>query len=89
MIIYLILEIFSTNREKKQYWKLLQAELLCVNEKIIYNNAKKLYRFVTNYPKSPLAQRCCNFSLLEEKCNEYIKNKRGVNNFGKQFGDTF
>lgn len=66
---------FSTNREKKQYWKLLQAELSCVNEKILCNNAAKLYRFVTNYPQSSIAQRCCNFILLEEKCNKYIKNQ--------------
>lgn len=66
---------FLTNREKKQYWKLLQAELACINEKVLFNNAKKLYSFVTNYPQSPLAKRCCNFALLEEKCNEYIKNK--------------
>ena len=65
---------FSTNREKKQYWKLLQTELLCINERILFNNAEKLYRFVTHYPNSPLAQRCCNYALLEEKCKEYKTN---------------
>lgn len=63
---------FSTNREKKQYWKLLQTELSCINEKILCNNAEKLYRFAINYPNSPIAQRCCNFTLLEKLCNEYI-----------------
>ena len=62
---------FSSNREKKQYWKLLQTELSCINEKIIYHNAEKLYRFVTQYPDSPLAKRCCKYKLLEKKCNEY------------------
>ena len=66
---------FSTNREKKQYWKLLQSELSCINEKVICNNAEKLYRMVIQYPNSPLAQRCCNYVLLEEKCKEYIKNQ--------------
>ena len=64
---------FSTNREKKQYWKLLQTELSCINERILCNNAKKLYRFVTQYPNSVLAQRCCNFKLLEKKFTEYNK----------------
>ena len=66
---------FSTNREKKQYWKLLQAELACINEKILQNNAEKLYKFVTKYPNSPLAERCCNYILLEEKSIEYKKIK--------------
>ena len=64
---------FSTNREKKQYWKLLQAELACINERVLCNYAEKLYRLITKYPNSPLGKRCCNFKLLEEKCKEYDK----------------
>lgn len=62
---------FNNKREIKYYWKLLETELSCINEKVLLDNAEKLYRFVMQYPNSPLAQRCCNFSLLEEKCIEY------------------
>lgn len=62
---------FKNDRERKSYWKLLKTELSCINEDILLNNAEKLYRFVEQYPNSPLAQRCCNYILLEEKCIEY------------------
>lgn len=62
---------FNNKREIKYYWKLLETELSCINEEVLLDNAEKLYRFVMQYPNSPLAQRCCNFSLLEEKCIEY------------------
>lgn len=72
---------FSTNREKKQYWKLLQVELSCINEKYIHKNAEKLFIFVTKYPSSPLAQRCCNFRLLEDKCMNYnLINNESISN---------
>ena len=64
---------FQNLREMKSYWKLLQTELSCINEKSLLNNAEKLYRFVLKNPNSTLAQRCCNFPLLEEKCIEYCK----------------
>ena len=63
---------FSNKRERKSYWKLLQAELNCINEEILLSKAKKLYRLVTDNPNSSLALRCCNFRLLEEKCREWI-----------------
>lgn len=62
---------FKNRRDQLSYWKLLNTEMKCINEPILLNNAEKLYRFVMNNPNSNLAQRCCNFSLLEKKCTEY------------------
>lgn len=66
------LRSFRTRRELNQYWKLLQKELSCVDEQFIMINAKKLLEFVALNPHSRVAKRCCNFKLLEKKCNEYI-----------------
>ncbi|MCD7894177.1 MAG: type III toxin-antitoxin system ToxN/AbiQ family toxin [Erysipelotrichaceae bacterium] len=69
------LRIFRNKRELNQYWKLLQKELSFIDECFIIHNAKKLFEFVTLNPYSRVAQRCCDFKLLEEKCREYIINK--------------
>ena len=50
------LRSFNNKREKKQYWKLLQTELSCINERVIINDAKRLYRYVIKYPNSILAR---------------------------------
>lgn len=80
---------FDNKREIRSYWKLLQTELSCINEKVLLYNAEKLYRFVVQNPNSPLAQRCCNFPLLEEKCLEYMKEKERniINNIEDDYDD--
>ena len=40
-------------------------------EKTLQNKALKLYQKCISKPDSSLATRCCNFKLLEEKCNLY------------------
>ena len=50
------LRIFKNKRDKKQYWKLLQTELSCINEEIILYNARRLYKYVQKYPNSILAR---------------------------------
>ena len=58
---------------RKQYYWLLD------NFDYIKNNANKLYRlYINNKLNESMYNRCCNFKLLEEKCNEYnkIKNDR-------------
>lgn len=50
------LRLFRNKRDKKQYWKLLQTELTCINEKIILNSAIRLYKYVQKYPSSVLAR---------------------------------
>lgn len=69
---------FFNEREKKQYWKLLNTELQFLKEDIIKQNAENLYKLVQNKPNSKLAKRCCDFQLLEEKCIEY--NYKNLNN---------
>lgn len=64
---------FENKRELRNYWKLLEKELKYIDQTFILNNAEKLFQFVENNPNSNLAQRCCDFQLLEEKCKEYTK----------------
>lgn len=67
---------FENARQKKEYWKLLQKEMLCINEEIINKDASKLLHIIKSNKNSVLSRHCCNFSLLEEKCKEYFgKNK--------------
>lgn len=66
------------NIKDVKYRHLLQNEYKIIKDKSkkIFNNADILYRKVTLY-NEPIAKRCCNFKLLEEKCLGY--------NFEKQF----
>ena len=41
-----------------------------LNKSLIISKAEKLYYSVINN-KCKIAQRCCDFSLLEQKCQEY------------------
>ena len=54
------------------YGNLLQNQLTwCnLNKSLIISKAEKLYYSVINN-KCKIAQRCCDFSLLEQKCQEY------------------
>ncbi len=64
---------FENKRELRNYWKLLEKELKYIDQTFILNSAEKLFQFVENNPNSNLAQRWCDFQLLEEKCKEYTK----------------
>ena len=70
---------FDLNKKNKTKSELLRIELitdqlrwLTSNKKNIYNKSKLLYDLYCNnkLPKN-VKDRCCNFPLLEEKCNEY------------------
>lgn len=66
--------IFNSEKERTNYIYLLQKEKSIIDslETILQNKAQKLYcKYILN-PHSSLAARCCNFSLLEEKCNSYL-----------------
>ena len=54
------------------YGNLLQNQLTwCnLNKSLIISKAEKLYYSIINN-KCKIAQRCCDFSLLEQKCQEY------------------
>lgn len=57
------------------YKALLSAEYRIITSLTnrIIKNAKSLYEYkIKNSNKSPLAKRCNDFKLLEEKCKEYI-----------------
>lgn len=69
------LRVFESYREMVRYWKLLNTEMSLINEDVLLHNAEKLYRFVVHNPNSALAERCCNFTLLENKCVEYIERR--------------
>lgn len=70
------------NIDDSQYSKLLKEQLrfLIRNQNDIFKLSKILYN---SYTKGRLGKkmkdRCCNFPLLEKKCNEY--NKRRENQF--------
>lgn len=62
-----------------KYKKMLYYQLTWVknNEKRINNRAKSLYYLVTQRKATnDLIERCCNFKLLEEKCQEFIENRK-------------
>ena len=64
---------FKNPKEKTDYIYLLQKEKAMIDniEKTLQNKALKLYQKCISKPDSSLATRCCNFKLLEEKCNLY------------------
>jgi len=75
-------EIINLNKSKKnfkdlQYQELLREQLKWLNkyQKEVKNKALKLYNlYKNNRLYKNIKDRCCNFELLEEKCNLY-KNK--------------
>ncbi len=64
---------FVDETEKNNYIYLLQSELEVIisDEEVIKSKARKLRMKYECFPDSALAKRCCNFSLLENKCCEY------------------
>lgn len=73
-IIYLNKKV-STLKEKK-YQELLKDQLNWLNENYIQvkNKSFKLYSlYINGNLSSNIRERCCDFKLLEEKCNEYNK----------------
>lgn len=62
----------NTPELKRQ--QLLKSQLLWLNKniKFVKGKAIKLYdKYCDNCLPDRIVQRCCNFTLLEEKCNEY------------------
>ncbi len=61
---------------EKKYKKLLREQLAWLNENYIQvkNKSYKLYNlYLNNKLSENIKNRCCNFKLLEEKCDEYNK----------------
>ena len=69
-------ELLALDSEEIKYRKLLLEQLDYLNKNYfqVISKSYKLYNLYINN-KSPMniKNRCCNFSLLEVKCNEYNK----------------
>lgn len=64
---------FLTRSEEK-YKKLLKEQIYWLNrnDEKLYGRSKKLYdKYIDGTLNANIAKRCCNFKLLEEKCNEF------------------
>lgn len=75
---YTYIDIFNTgdNEIERKYNKLLKNQLRWLNRygQSLKEKAKMLYDKRINMKLSDnIANRCCNFALLEEKYKEYIK----------------
>lgn len=69
---------FTSVKEKNDYIYLLQKEKSIFDgmEALLYGKAEKLYKKCIRMPDSSLASRCCDFKLLEKKCDEYSRECR-------------
>lgn len=68
----------NLSKSEFMYQELLSDQLTWLNEHYsqVKNKSKKLYDLYNSGKLSNnIMDRCCNFKLLEEKCNEYNSNK--------------
>ena len=73
-IIKLDLNKECLTKSEEKYTKLLKEQIYWLNrnKEKLYGRAKKLYnKYIDDTLDSSIAKRCCDFKLLEEKCNEY------------------
>ena len=72
---YEIIDLNSPkNSDETKRFNLIKKQLrwLNSNRKAIYENAINLYNlYINNKLPTRIRNRCCNFSLLEEKCSQY------------------
>lgn len=62
------------SKEEKQYQELLinQYTWLNINMRLVKNKANNLYKlYISKKLASNIRNRCCNYLLLEEKCDLY------------------
>ena len=75
-IIILDLDKECLTKSEEKYTKLLKEQIYWLNrnDEKLYSRSKKLYdKYVDGTLDANIAKRCCNFKLLEEKCEEYYK----------------
>jgi len=78
-IIKLDLDKKATTKKEEKYIKLLKEQIFWLNrnEDKLYGRSKKIYdKYVDGTLNNHIAERCCNFKLLEEKCLEYNSIKK-------------
>lgn len=66
----------TETKSEKNRLELLQNQLrwLTKNKKNIYDKSRLLYeKYKNNKLRENVKKRCCNYILLEKKCNEYNK----------------
>lgn len=76
-IIELDLDKQCLTKTEEKYTKMLKEQIFWLNrnESKLYAKSKKLYdNYVNGKLNHNIAIRCCNFTLLEEKCKEYNEN---------------
>ena len=70
------LDVLPENINELKWYKLLKTQLLWLNKnkKDVKGKANKLYEmYKLNKLPERIRIRCCNFTLLEEKCVEFNK----------------
>ena len=83
-IIKIDLKKKGRTKSDEKYRKLLMQQLYWLNRHVekIYNRSNKIYeKYISGTLNPSMVKRCCDFKLLEEKCNEYnkVKTKSKVN----------
>lgn len=76
-----VLDLERENHEFYKYNNLLKLQLyyLRENDAQLFRHSRQLYeRYLNNKLPKNIYDRCCNFKLLEEKCEEF--NKRYISN---------
>ena len=73
---YTLIDLNAKNVSKKDknYQELLKSQFIWLNEykQEVLNRSFKLYsKYINNTLRENIKRRCCNFKLLEEKCQEY------------------
>ena len=72
-------DIKNKSKEEIKYLILLENQLIYLNDhyKLVINKSRKLYNlYINNRLPRNIKDRCCNYPLLEEKCNEYNSSKK-------------
>lgn len=73
-VVMIDLECESLTVSEEKYKKLLKEQIYWLNrnKEKLYGRSKKLYNsYVNGSLNQNIMERCCNFKLLEEKCDEY------------------
>ena len=75
---YINFNVATKLKQEKQYLKLLKEQFYWLNrnKEKIYKTSEELYhRYINNILPRNIKDRCCNYPLLEEKCNKYNNSK--------------
>lgn len=73
-IVKLDLDKECLTKSEEKYTKLLKEQIYWLNrnDEKLYGRSKKLYdKYIDGTLNSNIVKRCCDFKLLEEKCNEF------------------